>query len=75
MDLKGFLDYVGVQKVLAALSNAGLLICRLENSFCFETFELSPTNAAAMTTKGHLVRQFPDTVTEISVKDFRYKAF
>jgi hypothetical protein len=87
-DLKGFLDYVGVQKVLAALSvqypvalfhvsaqNAGLLIRRLENSFCFETFELSPTNAAAMTTKGRLVRQFPDTATEISVRDFRSKAF
>ncbi|SPJ89726.1 uncharacterized protein FTOL_13087 [Fusarium torulosum] len=67
MDSKGFLDGVGVRKVLTALSlhnpaalfhvaaqNAGLLIRRLENSFYFETFELSPTNAAAMATKGRL---------------------
>ncbi|GKU23028.1 unnamed protein product, partial [Fusarium langsethiae] len=88
MDSKGFLDDVGVRKVLTALSlhnpaslfhvaaqNAGLLIRRLENSFYFETFELSPTNAAAMATKGRLVRQFPDTATKISDKDFRSEEF
>ncbi|KAF9769646.1 hypothetical protein IL306_012919 [Fusarium sp. DS 682] len=87
-DLKGFLDHVGVQKVLEALSfdnpvalfhiaaqNAGLLIRKLSNSFCFETFELSPTNTAAMAAKGRLIRQFPDTATEITLEDFGNQAF
>ncbi|KAG5659563.1 hypothetical protein KAF25_002122 [Fusarium avenaceum] len=87
-DSRGFLERIGVQKVLAALSlhdsvalfhvaaqNAGLLIRRLETSFYFETFELSPTNAAAITTKGRLVRQFPDTATEIPEKDFQSEDF
>ncbi|KAF5252651.1 hypothetical protein FANTH_2546 [Fusarium anthophilum] len=34
--------------------NAGLIIRRLESSYCFETLELSPTNRAAMTTRGRL---------------------
>lgn len=51
--------------------NAGLLIRKVEFSFYFETFELSPTNVAAMTTKGRLVRRFPDTATKLSDKDFR----
>ncbi|KAF4447595.1 hypothetical protein F53441_8890 [Fusarium austroafricanum] len=88
MDVKGFLGQIGVQKVLKALSsrdsvalfyvaaqNAGLLVRKLESSFCFETFELSPTNAAAMAAKGRLIRQFPDTATELSEKDFQNAAF
>ncbi|KAH7245149.1 hypothetical protein BKA59DRAFT_418054, partial [Fusarium tricinctum] len=87
-DSRGFLERIGVQKVLAALSlhdpvalfhvpaqNAGLLIRRLETSFCIETFELSPTNAAAIASKGRLVRQFPDTATKIPEKDFQSEEF
>ncbi|RBR20353.1 uncharacterized protein FIESC28_05317 [Fusarium coffeatum] len=87
-DVKGFLDQDGVESVLRRLSrenpvalfhvvaqNAGLLIRRMEDSVCFETFELSPTNAAAMVTKGRLVRQFPDTATKISDKEFDNKEF
>ncbi|KAF5545127.1 hypothetical protein FMEXI_6178 [Fusarium mexicanum] len=48
--------------------NAGLIIRRLESSYCFETFELSPTNRAAMTTKGRLIRELPATATEVSTK-------
>ncbi|KAH7233986.1 uncharacterized protein BKA55DRAFT_695504 [Fusarium redolens] len=82
------LDHVGVQKALQCLSfdnpvalfhiaaqNAGLLIRKSSNSFCFETFELSPTNAAVMATKGRLIRQFPDTATEIASEDFENQAF
>ncbi|KAF6517615.1 hypothetical protein HZS61_003176 [Fusarium oxysporum f. sp. conglutinans] len=85
---EGFLDHVGVQNVLQCLSfdspvalfhiaaqNAGLLIRKSSNSFCFETFELSPTNVAVMATKGRLIRQFPDTATEISSEDFENQAF
>ncbi|KAF5986478.1 hypothetical protein FCOIX_1537 [Fusarium coicis] len=87
-DSEGFLDHVGVQKTLKALpldnpvallhvaaQNAGLLIRKLSNSFYFETFELSPTNVAAMAIKGRLVRQFPDTATTISSEDFGNQAF
>ncbi|RFN48648.1 hypothetical protein FIE12Z_7114 [Fusarium flagelliforme] len=85
---QGLLDQVGVERTLKQLSlknpvalfhvvaqNAGLLIRRMEDSVYFETFELSPTNAAAMATKGRLVRQFPDTATKISVKDFDNEEF
>ncbi|KAJ4112132.1 hypothetical protein NW768_011711 [Fusarium equiseti] len=80
----GHLDHYEVKRVLSDLSknnsvaivhitaqNAGLLVRKSKHSFYFETFELSPTNAAAMATKGRLVRQFPDTATNISDKDFR----
>ncbi|KAG4253839.1 hypothetical protein FPRO03_14239, partial [Fusarium proliferatum] len=82
------LDHVGVQKALRCLSfdnpvalfhiaaqNSGLLIRKTSNSFSFETFELSPTNAAVMATKGRLIRHFPDTATEISSGDFESQAF
>ncbi|PNP73712.1 hypothetical protein FNYG_12902 [Fusarium nygamai] len=55
--------------------NAGLIINRLRTSYSFETFELSPTNRAAMTTKGRLIREFPATATEISAKDFNDSSF
>ncbi|CAG7558102.1 unnamed protein product [Fusarium equiseti] len=85
---QGLLDPVSVERTLKQLSlknpvalfhvvaqNAGLLIRRMEDSVCFETFELSPTNAAAMATKGRLVRQFPDTATKIPVKEFDNEEF
>ncbi|KAM0336155.1 hypothetical protein ACHAPQ_004430 [Fusarium lateritium] len=85
---EGFLEHTDVQKVLKTLSsknpvallhvaaqNAGLLIRKVENSFYFETFELSPTNQAAMAIKGRLIRQFPDTATKLSGKDFQSEAF
>ncbi|CZR47791.1 uncharacterized protein FPRO_13458 [Fusarium proliferatum ET1] len=55
--------------------NAGLIIRRLESSYSFETFELSPTNRAAMATKGRLIREFPATATEVSAKDFNDSSF
>ncbi|KAF5620121.1 hypothetical protein F52700_11441 [Fusarium sp. NRRL 52700] len=55
--------------------NAGLMIKRLENSYLFETFELSPTNRAATSTKGRLIREFPATATEVSAKDFNDSSF
>ncbi|RGP77963.1 hypothetical protein FLONG3_3920 [Fusarium longipes] len=88
MNSDGLLDSVGIQKILQDLSrdnpvvvfhvaaqNAGLLIRKLEDSFCLETLELSPTNSAAMTTKGRLIRQFPDTATEILAGDFQNVEF
>ncbi|KAF4469857.1 hypothetical protein FALBO_3237 [Fusarium albosuccineum] len=56
--------------------NAGLLVFRkLDNSVCFETFELSPTNTAAMSTRGRLIRKFPATATEVSRRDFEDNEF
>ncbi|KAJ3543984.1 hypothetical protein NM208_g3286 [Fusarium decemcellulare] len=55
--------------------NAGLLIRRLDDSVCFETFELSPTNTSAMTTRGRLIRHFPATATELSLADFENNHF
>ncbi|KAF5706916.1 hypothetical protein FGLOB1_7270 [Fusarium globosum] len=55
--------------------NAGLIIQRLESSYSFETFELSPTNRAAMATKGRLIREFPATATEVYAKDFNNSCF
>ncbi|KLO83690.1 uncharacterized protein LW93_472 [Fusarium fujikuroi] len=55
--------------------NAGLIIRRLESSYSFETFELSPTNRAAVATKGRLIREFPATAIEVSAKDFNDSSF
>ncbi|KAK2670667.1 hypothetical protein RAB80_013089 [Fusarium oxysporum f. sp. vasinfectum] len=88
-DSNGYLDSRSVQNSLKRLSeqadaasmyhiteqNAGLIIRRLESSYSFQTFELSPTNKAAMTTKGRLIREFPATVTEVSAKDFNNSSF
>ncbi|KAF5262938.1 hypothetical protein FOXYS1_6350 [Fusarium oxysporum] len=88
-DSNGYLDSRSVQNSLKRLSeqadaasmyhiteqNAGLIIRRLESSYSFQTFELSPTNKAAMTTKGRLIREFPVTVTEVSAKDFNNSSF
>ncbi|KAL9563796.1 hypothetical protein ACKAV7_012038 [Fusarium commune] len=69
------LDHVGVQKALQSLSIDSLLTRKSSNSVCFETFELSPTNGTVMATKGRLIRQFPDTATEIPSEDFENQAF
>ncbi|KAF5023030.1 hypothetical protein F66182_4914 [Fusarium sp. NRRL 66182] len=87
-DTQGFLGQEGVQAVLKKLSsenpvalfhiaaqNAGLLIRKTDDSFCFETFELSPTNEAVMTTKGRLIREFPATAIQISQTDFQNADF
>ncbi|KAM0540722.1 hypothetical protein ACHAPJ_013526 [Fusarium lateritium] len=87
-DSRGFLGQSDVQRTLENLStevpialihisaqNAGLLIRQAHDALLFETFELSPTNTAVMTTRGRLVRQFPANATEISREDFRDKAF
>ncbi|KAF5597927.1 hypothetical protein FPCIR_3503 [Fusarium pseudocircinatum] len=88
-DSNGYLDSRSVQNSLKRLSkqadaasmyhimeqNAGLIIQKLENSYSFETFELSRSNRAAMTTKGRLIREFPATATEISSKDFNDSSF
>ncbi|KAF5693005.1 hypothetical protein FDENT_2443 [Fusarium denticulatum] len=88
-DKNGYLDPRSVQNSLKRLSeqadaalmyhtteqNAGLMMRRLESSYSFETFELSPTNRAAMTTKGRLIREFPTTATEVSAKDFNDSSF
>ncbi|KAF4967332.1 hypothetical protein FSARC_5098 [Fusarium sarcochroum] len=87
-DKRGFLAQSGVQNALKSLSengpaalfhvtaqNAGLLLRKTDDSVCFETFEISPTNSAAMSTKGRLIRQFPANATVISRSDFQNKAF
>lgn len=55
--------------------NAGVLVSRNVARACFEMFELSPTNEAAMTTKGRLVRSFPTTAVEVALSDFKSDAF
>jgi hypothetical protein len=56
--------------------NAGILASRRGDRVVFETFELSPTNKAAMGPTGRLIRSFPGSASEIPVsvakeKDFR----
>ncbi|KAF5580557.1 hypothetical protein FPANT_9293 [Fusarium pseudoanthophilum] len=88
-DSNGYLDSRSVQASFKRLpeqvdaasmyhiteQNAGLIIRKSESSYSFETFELSPTNRATMTTKGRLIREFPATATEISAKDFNDSSF
>ncbi|KAF4445849.1 hypothetical protein F53441_10495 [Fusarium austroafricanum] len=74
-DLNGGLDSASVQNSLKRISAHGLLIRGTNESFCFETFELSPTNKAAMTTKGRLIREFPATAVEVSAEDFCNPSF
>ncbi|KAF2447904.1 hypothetical protein P171DRAFT_518926 [Karstenula rhodostoma CBS 690.94] len=45
--------------------NAGILIRRLEDNIVFEVFELSPKDEEVMTTKGRLVRCFPNHACSI----------
>jgi len=45
--------------VNVAAQNAGLIITRKTNELVFEAFELSPKNAAILSTKGRIVRSFP----------------
>ncbi|KAM0433504.1 hypothetical protein ACHAPT_004384 [Fusarium lateritium] len=87
-DNHGSLDEDGVRQVLRELSrddsvaafhvaaqNAGILIRKAATAVCFETFELSPTNEAAMSTRGRLVRRFPATATEVPLHDFEDAGF
>ncbi|KPA36751.1 hypothetical protein FLAG1_10461 [Fusarium langsethiae] len=87
-DMDGYLGYVGLRESLRMVSaddpfslfhitaqNAGLLIRRTDDSFCFETFELSPSNESIMSTKGRLVRQFPASATKMSAAVFENSEF
>lgn len=58
-----------------AAQNAGILVRKMADSACFESFELSPTNDSVMTTRGRLVREFPATAIEISGDDFKTNEF
>lgn len=46
-----------------------------ENSVIFEIFELSPTNASVLGTRGRLVREFPATAIAVPMKIFGEKKF
>lgn len=51
-----FIDIVALH---LASQNAGLIIRRRSDGYAFESFEVSPTNEAVMSTKGRLRRCFP----------------
>ncbi|KAJ6785676.1 hypothetical protein PWT90_00969 [Aphanocladium album] len=85
---QGHLKEAGVREVLQELKsdapvaalqiteqNAGVLITRKSKTVCFEMFELAPTNEAATSTRGRLVRRFPANAVEVSLKDFETEAF
>lgn len=85
---QGHLKEAGVREVLQELladasvavfhitdQNAGVLISKKPNTVCFETFELSPTNEAAMSTRGRLLRQFPGNAVEVPLGEFKSDAF
>jgi hypothetical protein len=58
----------GVVPLEITAQNAGILIVPCDDSIRFEFFELSPTNRAAMTSKGRLVREFPALASKIDTK-------
>ncbi|KAJ3489573.1 hypothetical protein NLG97_g5962 [Lecanicillium saksenae] len=85
---QGHLKEAGVREVLQELKadapvaalqiteqNAGVLITKKAKSVCFEVFELAPTNEAATSTRGRLVRRFPANAVEVPLKDFETEAF
>jgi hypothetical protein len=87
-DINGYLEHAGLREALRRLSaddpialfhvtaqNAGVLIRKTDDSFCFDTFELSPSNESVMTTKGRLVRQFPASTIKLSQADFENSEF
>ena len=51
-----FIDIIALH---LASQNAGLMIRRRSDGYAFESFEVSPTNEAVMSTKGRLRRCFP----------------
>jgi hypothetical protein len=55
--------------------NAGLLISRRGDNIVFEPFELSPTNRAAMSTVGRLIRTFPSSASTVPVFIMQDKEF
>lgn len=54
-----FLVFPEILALHLACQNAGLIIRRRSDGYAFESFEVSPTNEAAMGTKGRLRRCFP----------------
>ncbi|KAM0416006.1 hypothetical protein ACHAPT_013033 [Fusarium lateritium] len=88
-DFNGYLMEAGVQKALQNLGsqersvalfyisaqNAGVLMRRITDAVCCETFELSPENHAVFGTTGRLVRHFPATAIEIPLEEFRDDRF
>lgn len=46
--------------------NAGLIVRRIRKEYCFESFELSPTNEAVIGTAGRLRRSFPGPAIAIA---------
>jgi hypothetical protein len=55
--------------------NAGLLVYRHQDSFVLEPFELSPTNKAAMSSVGRLVRTFPASASKITASTMQDGTF
>lgn len=51
------------------------MVSKVKDSFHFEVFELSPLNAAAITTKGRLLRCFPGTALVVSMDIFQTPDF
>jgi hypothetical protein len=60
-------DANGMIPVEIKSQNAGLLIRRDHANIVFESFELSPTNEAAMKCEGRLQRTFPGLASKISI--------
>lgn len=60
-------DYIGLIPLEVTQQNAGILFSRCDDKLKFECFELSPTNKAAMGTKGRLKRVLPALAAEIPI--------
>ncbi|KAI9742144.1 MAG: hypothetical protein M1818_004044 [Claussenomyces sp. TS43310] len=66
--LESSLESMGDRDVIALHvrgQNAGLIVRKLPDQVCFESFELSPTTKAVMETKGRLRRCFPSPAIAI----------
>jgi hypothetical protein len=55
--------------------NAGILASRCGDRVVFESFELSPSNKAAMGSTGRLIRSFPGSASDIPVSVMKEKDF
>jgi hypothetical protein len=67
-------DLKGAIPIEVKAQNAGIFITRNASSIAFESFELSPTNTAAMTAKGRLVRTFPAAASKVAFSDMASNA-
>ncbi|KAH7080409.1 hypothetical protein BKA63DRAFT_464782 [Paraphoma chrysanthemicola] len=65
----------GIIPIEVNAQNAGILITRGATSIAFESFELSPTNTAAMKVKGRLIRTFPAAASKVTFSDMASNAF